>query len=127
MRDKAREVRFVVFITRALLCVNLPRAPFYTRTTHCQLLHGNCQPEILKRLIKITNLKMTALECTFTAMPWLIARMYTTNNGSITAWYFRTFSISELCKHVWKHNPINCEISLFRCRWLWCRPHTGTD
>ena len=37
----AREMRFVVF-TRALLCVNLPHAPFYTRPTHCHLRPGNC-------------------------------------------------------------------------------------
>ena len=43
----ARGMRFVVFM-RELLCVNLPLAPFYTRTTHYPLRRGNCQQKSWK-------------------------------------------------------------------------------
>ena len=56
-----RGKRFDAFM-RALLCVNLPHAPFYTRTTHCHLRRGNCQQTHLERTNQNNGFKMTALE-----------------------------------------------------------------
>ena len=63
-----RGMHLVVF-TRESLCVNLPRAPFYTRTTYCHLRRGNCQQKSWQDQSKW---RMTAIEnsliettCTF--------------------------------------------------------------